>query len=264
MPYAHASVSGESKLNSMKLCVVQTRPVKGDIEKNIGNHKRLIELGISNGAELIIFPELSITGYEPELAEVLAINADDRMFGDFQEISNSKQVKIGVGAPTKTDRGVCISMILFHPNEPRQVYSKKYLHDDEIPFFVAGENESNLVAHTNIAISICYELSVQQHADEAVKSGAGVYIASAVKTPAGVDKAIARLSEIAKTYSMPVLFSNCIGISGGYECNGRTSAWNRKGILIGQLGETNEGILIMDTVTEDIIEIAIPDKVSKV
>ena len=248
----------------MKLCAVQTKPVKGDIEKNIGSHQRLIELGISNGAEIIIFPELSITGYEPELAEKLAINPDDRMFDDFQHISDTKQVRIGVGAPTKTDRGVCISMILFHPNQPRQIYSKKYLHDDELPFFVPGKNASGLIANTNIAISICYELSVQQHADEAVQSGAGVYIASAVKTQAGVDKAIARLSEIAKTYSMPVLFSNCIGISGGYKCNGRTSAWNGKGILIGQLGEANEGILIMDTVREDIIEIAIPNKVINV
>ncbi len=47
----------------MKICVAQTRPVKGDIQTNIDNHKRLIDLAISNGADTIIFPELSITGY---------------------------------------------------------------------------------------------------------------------------------------------------------------------------------------------------------
>ena len=46
----------------MKICVAQTRPVKGDIKANIEHHKKLIDLAISNGGDTIIFPELSITG----------------------------------------------------------------------------------------------------------------------------------------------------------------------------------------------------------
>ena len=52
----------------MKICAAQTRPVKGNIQQNIENHKKLINLAVVNGADIIIFPELSITGYEPELA----------------------------------------------------------------------------------------------------------------------------------------------------------------------------------------------------
>ena len=50
----------------MKICVAQTRPIKGDIQSNIDHHKRLIDLAVSNGADTVIFPELSLTGYEPE------------------------------------------------------------------------------------------------------------------------------------------------------------------------------------------------------
>ncbi len=53
----------------MKICVAQARPVKGDIPSNIDNHKKLIDLAILNGADTIIFPELSITGFEPELSK---------------------------------------------------------------------------------------------------------------------------------------------------------------------------------------------------
>ena len=245
----------------MKICVVQTRPVKGNIQKNIDKHKRLIDLAISHRAGTIIFPELSITGYEPELAAELATDASDARFDDFQEISNTKQVMIGVGVPTKNHRGICISMILFLPNKPRQTYSKKYLHEDELPFFVNGENKSGFLGETNIALAICYELSVPQHAEEAFKSGAAIYIVSAVKTKSGVDKAIQTLSEIARNYSMTVLLSNCIGISGGYDCDGRSSVWNNKGVLLGQLGETNEGVLIIDTETQQLIQKALPDVV---
>ena len=46
----------------MKICVAQTKPVKGDVQKNIENHKKLINLAIADEANMIIFPELSITG----------------------------------------------------------------------------------------------------------------------------------------------------------------------------------------------------------
>ena len=111
----------------MKICVTQTRPVKGDIETNIDNHKKLINLAVSNGADTVIFPELSITGYEPELSKELAIDLNDSRFDVFQNISDARQITIGVGAPIKNNGGICISMILFQPHKARQLYSKKYL-----------------------------------------------------------------------------------------------------------------------------------------
>ena len=53
----------------MKICVAQTRPLKGDIKGNIENHKKLIASAVSHQADLIIFPELSLTGYEPGLGK---------------------------------------------------------------------------------------------------------------------------------------------------------------------------------------------------
>ncbi|MFI5131108.1 MAG: nitrilase-related carbon-nitrogen hydrolase, partial [Chitinophagales bacterium] len=76
----------------MKICVAQTRPIKGDVKSNINAHRKLIDLAINNKANSIIFPELSLTGYEPELAKDLATDKDDNRFNDFQEISDSKHV----------------------------------------------------------------------------------------------------------------------------------------------------------------------------
>ena len=45
----------------MKICVAQTKPVKGDIEANIHSHEKLIEMAVSVGTDFITFPELSIT-----------------------------------------------------------------------------------------------------------------------------------------------------------------------------------------------------------
>ena len=239
----------------MKICVAQTRPVKGDIQSNIDNHKKLIDLAVSNGADTIIFPELSLTGYEPELSKALATNQDDSRFDDFQEIADNRQITLGVGVPTIYNTHICISMVLFQPHKARQTYSKKYLHPDEEQFFAPGKGSAGLTGNkSNIALAICYELSVPEHSENAFKSGAEIYIASVAKSIDGVDKAVKSLSHIANKYSMTVLMSNCVGQCDGSECGGKTSIWNNKGLLVAQLSDTNEGIIIIDTSTQELIE----------
>jgi predicted amidohydrolase len=239
----------------MKICVVQTRPIKGDIEGNIENHKKLIDLAAAIGADTIIFSELSLTGYEPTLAQALATNQDDSRFDDFQKIADASQITIGVGMPTKSDALPCISMVIFQPNQARQTYSKQYLHADEEPFFSSGPSATGLMGDkTNIALAICYELSVPKHAQKAFANGADVYVASVAKSASGVDQAVKRLAEIAQTYSVPVFMSNCIGPSDDFESAGKSSVWNEKGLLVGQLNDAYEGIIIFDTNTQEVIE----------
>ncbi len=239
----------------MKICVAQTRPVKGDVRTNIIAHKKLIDLAIYNKANSIIFPELSLTGYEPELAKDLATDKDDNRFNDFQEISDSKHVTIGVGMPIKSDAGTLIGMIIFQPNSPRQVYCKQHLHSDEYPYFINGTGQVFLNESKNkTALAICYELSIPEHSLNAFNNGANVYIASVAKTTGGVENACGTLADIARKYSMTVFMANCIGHCDNFESAGTTSVWNNQGNLIGQLNDRNEGILIFDTDTQQLIQ----------
>ena len=236
----------------MKLCVAQTQPIKGDISANIVNHKKLIDLAIANGADTLIFPELSITGYEPKLAQVLATDKNDAQFNDFQHISDSQNITIGIGVPTKSFSGISITMALFQPNKARETYSKRYLHSSETPFFVSGQSSVQTIGEQkNIALAICYEISVPEHAANAFQLGADIYIASIVED--GVDKAIVKLSNIAQKYNMTVLMANCVGQTGAYQCEGKSSIFDKKGVLLGQLDGKNEGILMIDTVTQMVV-----------
>lgn len=61
----------------MILAAAQTKPTRGDIEANLADHYRLIELAVQNEVQLIAFPEMSITGYERENAQKLAFKKDD-------------------------------------------------------------------------------------------------------------------------------------------------------------------------------------------
>lgn len=239
----------------MKICVAQTRPVKGDIEANIERHKALITLALSHHADMIVFPELSITGYEPELAGELATSISDKRFDIFQHISDEKNITIGIGAPIRNDEGIAIGLVIFQPGKPRELYAKKHLHADEYPFFISGESTIDKIGDEHpIALAICYELSVPEHAAIACNNGASIYLTSVAKTATGVANANDTLVTIAKQYNMITLMSNCLGLNGGDECVGHSAIWNREGILVGQLNDRDEGVLMIDTITGEVTQ----------
>lgn len=238
----------------MKIGIAQIKPVKGDISANIDKHRILVEMALASKSTAIFFPELSLTGYEPELAGSLATTKDDTRLGLFQKLSDSKLIAIGLGIPEKTKTGVCISMVIFQPHKPRQTYAKQQLHSDELPFFEKGNVQLILsVDGKKIAPAICYESLQQNHADTAKHLGSDIYLASVAKSQKGVDKAMAYFPEVAGKYSMTVLMSNCVGYCDNFLSAGQSAIWTKQGKLAGQFGDKEEGILIFDTESEDVM-----------
>ena len=242
----------------MKICIAQTKPIKGNVSANIEAHKSFIDLALIYSAEAIFFPELSLTGYEPELAKKLATNHNDNRLDIFQQISDNNNIIIGLGLPTTTETQIRISMIIFEPNKPRQTYSKQQLHSDEFPYFENGVGQVIIkTGNTNIAPAICYESLQPTHAENAFKLGADVYLASVAKSENSLTKAFNHYPRVAKQYAKPVLMSNCIGFCDNFLSVGKSSIWTKEGKLVGQLDDKTEGILIFNTETEEVIEITI-------
>ncbi len=239
----------------MKICIVQAEPKKGNVTANIEAHKKFIELALTLNAEAIFFPELSLTGYEPELAKKLATNQNDNRLDIFQQISDHHNIIIGLGMPTTFDAQIRISMIIFQPNQPRQTYSKQLLHSDELPYFEHGDEQIIITTKgKNIAPAICYESLQPTHIERASKLGANLYLASVAKPAKGVKNAFDHYPNIAKQYAMPVLMSNCVGFCDNFLSAGQSAVWTKGGELIGQLDHKTEGFLIFDTETEKVTE----------
>ena len=237
----------------MKVGVVQSFSEKGAISKNIETHLKLIYLAIQQKANAIVFPELSITGYEPTLAEELAVVLHDNRFNAFQDLSNTEEVTIGVGTPTKASDGINISMMIFRPHKERLLYSKQILHEDEFPYFVSGNKEAFFMINAKkIAVGICYETLQDGHIRHAVDCKADLYLASVAKSSKGVKKAYAHFSKMAKELNIPILMSNSIGPSDNFVSGGQSAVWNRRGEQLGQLNEEDMGILIYDTELEEV------------
>ncbi|MBK8900327.1 MAG: carbon-nitrogen hydrolase family protein [Anaerolineaceae bacterium] len=238
----------------MKICLAQTRPVTGDIAQNIQRHKMFVETAVSHQTDLILFPELSLTGYEPTLAQELAMRHDDPRLDIFQTMADAGPITIAVGVPTRSSPRPGISLLIFQPGQPRGIYTKQFLHTDEEPFFTAGPTTTALIGpHREAALAICYELSVPEHAAAAATSGAQIYLASVAKSARGMAAAHGRLAQIAQTYGMAALMVNSVGLADGEWCAGQSAVWNREGQRLTQLDDTAEGVFIYDTVSQAVI-----------
>lgn len=242
----------------MKIAAAQIKAIKGDISKNIETHKVLIEAAVNNNVDFIIFPEPSITGYEPELASQLSIDYEDPILDIFQKTADKNNIAISVGMPTKKDNQLFISSIIFQPEKKREVYSKRNLFPTETAVFSKGDHYRQLeIVQNKISLAICYDLSDPMHSLQAHNAGSDLYTASVLNSVHGIDDDLVKLSNIAEKYRMHVLMANFSGESGGYECAGKSSVWSNTGNLLGQLNIENEGILIADTDNDQIEKIYI-------
>ncbi len=227
----------------MKICTTQLESEIGNIESNILKHKKLINIAIKNEVKLIIFPELSITGYDHKSAKKLATTIDDKRFEIFQSLSDINDITIAIGVPTLNSFGINISTILFLPNKKRVLYSKIMLHDSEKSTFVEGNEFITFnIENKCFSLAICYESLQEAHIKKSKELGANIYLASVANSQNGVLEANRVYFELARKYSIIILMSNCLG-NGAV---GQSSIWNEEGKQVSKLDTNKDSLLIFD------------------
>ena len=234
----------------MKICAAQLKPRAGDFEYNLRKHIELVEKAIDQGIDLVLFPELSLTSYEPSLAKALSTLAQDPRLNTLQAMSDKSNIIICVGMPTSDKDGVRISLLIFQPRFPRQVYAKQILHEDELPFFVSGKKQL-FISHDDLLLApaICYESMQDSHSEFADEQGAKVYLASVAKSKDGVERGYKHYPNVAEKHGMTVLMANSYGPSDDFVSYGSSAVWNKRGDCVSSLGEAGEGLVGIDTET---------------
>ena len=234
----------------MRIALAQVHPSRGALDRNVAAHVRQVAAARAAGARLVVFPELSLTGYEPTLAAELATSADDARLEPLQRAADDGGLVVAAGLPLRAPGRPQLALVLFHPGAPRTVCSKQHLHADELPFFAPGPARPGLVdLPPRVGLAICYELSVPEHAVAAFAAGAQVYVASAAKTEAGVAAAHERLAQVARAFAAPALLVNCVGTHDAAVCAGGSAAWSAAGERLAQLDAASEGLLVFDAAT---------------
>ncbi|MEO0574437.1 MAG: carbon-nitrogen hydrolase family protein [Pseudomonadota bacterium] len=231
----------------MHIAAVQIEAIPGDLPANIAKHLNCISQIQPSKADVIVFPELSLTGYEPRHAATLAMSADDQRLRAFANASKLAGASIGVGLPLLTADKPAIGQLFFHPDGTCTSYAKQYLHDDETAVFSAGsEHPLFTKGEQNISPAVCFETINGEHAQAAAALGANIYLASAAKHVDNMRTAHAHCAINAKQYGMFVIIANAIGSNDGYISAGMSAAWNGSGMRIAMLADQTEGFVLAD------------------
>lgn len=231
----------------MILAAAQTKPKRGDIDSNLEDHYRFIELAAKNNANLIVFPELSITGYERENAVGLTFSKDDSRIDYLKELAAKHNLFIIAGAPIEVENEIFIGEFIITPDSV-SIYTKQFLHKGEDVFFQSSFDYNPMleIEKQKISFAICADIDNPLHPENASKKETDIYIASIFFSPNGIPNAYRDLQNYAQKHEMNVLMSNFSGESWGSPSAGQSAFWNKKGELIGQMNDSDSGLLLVE------------------
>ena len=227
------------------IAAAQTIPVKGNVVKNLESHEKMIVIAAEKGAGLIVFPELSLTGYELALAPELSFTIYDSRLKPLIALSHKFNMILVAGAPIRMDKKLYIGAIIISPDNSVSIYAKHHVHSSESKVFQSGWfNPQIHLGREMASIAICADLSHSDHAANAFKAGSTVYLASVFVTPEGYGKDASLLENYARKYRMMAVMANYGGDSGGFAAAGRSAVWSEKGDKITGLEGVGEGLVI--------------------
>ncbi|MVV48532.1 carbon-nitrogen hydrolase family protein [Pseudomonas sp. PB120] len=229
------------------IAAAQSISIAGDLAANIAVHRRFMQVAAEQGVQLLIFPELSLTGYERGLAASLAIAPDDSVLQPLRDCAREVGVTAVVGMPIRLsgDSPVLIGALVLGAEGSLGVYSKQHLHPGEEVAFAPGTGGSPLtIGADTVALAVCADFSHASHAAAAAQQGADVYAAGVLITESGYVPDTTLLQGYARTHSMAVLMANHGGATGGWEPAGRSAIWASDGSLVAAAAGTGNLMVI--------------------
>lgn len=244
----------------MRVVIAQRNMLVGDIE---GNAKRILaaadEARRLLGAELILFPELALTGYPPEDL-LLRPSLNTRINDALAQIGAGTRVPLVLGYPGVRNgvRYNVAGLILPGEAKPTVEYFKQCLPNyrvfDEKRYFQSGDRPGVFeLGGIHFALSVCEDIWHPQPAAAAREAGAEIVL-NINASPFRADKHAERLAEVgdrARDTSLPVIYCNMVGGQDELVFDGGSFAVAAGGQRVVQGGFFAEALIPVDVRRED-------------
>ena len=234
-------------MTALTLAAAQSISIAGDVPANIERHLALMRAAAEHGVQLLVFPELSLTGYEPSLAAELAIAPDHTVLKPLRDRAQALRLTTVVGMPVRLtpEAGVVIGALVLGAEGGLAVYTKQHLHPGEEAAFVPGQGGAPLECGDNrVALAVCADFSHASHPRRAAEAGATVYAAGVLISEGGYATDSALLQGYAVEHGLLVVMANHGGPSGGYACAGRSAIWGCDGSLLAAASGVGDALVI--------------------
>lgn len=217
-----------------------------NISTNLRTHYHMIKLAAAHGARLLIFPEMSITGYVREAAQSLSFTRYDPRLETMRALSAIHNIVIVAGAPVRSVSGLHIGGFVLTPDGSVSVYLKQHLHPGEEMYFSAGDRVQPdiMLDGEKISLAICFDIENDTHVHDAKEAGSTIYCPGILYSEGSIANAHALLRGYAEDYGINILMSNFCGGMYGITSGGGSAFWSCDGRMLSSLDSNATGLVL--------------------
>jgi predicted amidohydrolase len=228
------------------IAAAQYAAVSGNFDANLERHLRYATAAAALGVKLLVFPEMSLTGYDLPHAAELAVNPYAPCFEPLKAIAREAGMTILAGAPLRIAASeLHIGQIAVLPDGMVAIYTKRHIPQDEIQWIKPGQGGPILrMGGLLVAMAICADITHADHAANAAAHKANVYAASVLLRDSAYAKESAMLQGYARTHAMTVLMANHSAPTCGWIPAGRSAIWDEQGSLIAASPGAEESLIL--------------------
>lgn len=242
------------KKEKVRIALAQINCTVGDLNGNLAKIKEFSLKAASQGADIVVFPELSITGYPPEdLLHKPKFIADNLLV--LKELAHfTDKETVIVGFVDKVGASIYNSAAIIHGKKIKGIYHKMKLPNygvfDEMRYFDSDKKTpvfrfGNLVFGVNICEDIWHldgpaSIQAKMGAKLIFNINASPYHAGKIKERESVVK------EQAKRNKISIAYVNLVGGQDELVFDGLSMIVNEKGKIISRAQGFKEDMLVAD------------------
>ncbi len=252
----------------MKIALAQINTKIGDFSGNLEKIRHQVGAAQQAGADWVVFPELTLTGYPPQdlLEQHHFVQKNKEALQALQ--ADSKKIGIIVGFVEENlqedGKSLLNAAALLVEGRVTQVYAKRLLptYDvfDEARYFASGTESVILTCQEHsLGVTICEDIwndkifwessRYQKNPVEELIRQKITCLINIAASPYGWDKEELReemICALAKRHQLPVLLCNLVGANDELVFDGRSLAVNAQGEIVARADTFKEDLLLVD------------------
>ena len=236
----------------------------GAIQKNKQTILDCFEAAEEKEADILIFPELALTGYPPEdlLLRESFVGKNFAVLEELAEFSSSTSGVVGFvdrnlddNHTDKQKRDIANAAAIIQNGDVKGIYHKCFLPNysvfDEARYFAKGNNPGNVFWYEDvgIGISICEDIWIEEGPSlQQVENGASLII-NINASPYDQNKSDLRKELVvnqAKKLGVPIIYLNMVGGQDELVFDGGSFVVDGKGEILYQAQQFEEEIFYID------------------
>ena len=229
-------------MKDLNVVLAQLTPALRDTKRNARTMARVI--AEHGGADLVIFPELFLSGYTTDAPEELAVDLDGPEVGEMARLARENDAAVVFGTPERVEGGVANSAVCVdRRGNVAGSYRKTHLFGQEKGAFVAGD-ELLVVELDGVRVGamICFDVEFPEVARSLALAGADLLVTiSANMDPFGRDHDIFATSRALEN-GLTHLYVNQVGEGESFTFAGGSMAVSADGDRLAQ-ADASESVL---------------------